>query len=79
MHLNYDLLLQQNQIGNNILFKVGPNPARQMIAEKVKFHTIIQGIKSIGKNNQISFHKTKDTAINNQISIIVSYTLNEKA
>ena len=48
-----------------------------MIGEIVTFHTIIQEIKSNGKNNQISFHKNKDTAVNNQISKIVRYTLNE--
>ena len=49
-----------------------------MIGEIVTFHTIIQGNKSIGKNNQIKIHDTKDTGIINQISIIVSYTCNEK-
>ena len=49
-----------------------------MIGDIVTFHTIIQGDKSIGKNNQIKIHETKDTAVINQISIIVSYTLNEK-
>ena len=58
--------------------KVGNKKVRQMVGEIVTFHTIIQGNKSIGKNNQINFHKTKDTAVINQISIIVSYTLNEK-
>ena len=58
--------------------KVGTNQLRQMFPQIVPFHTIIQGLKPIGKNIQISFHETKDTAVNNQISIIVSYTLNEK-
>ena len=49
-----------------------------MIEEIVTFQTLIQGNKLIGKNNQIKIHKTKDTAVINQISIIVSYTLNEK-
>ena len=49
-----------------------------MVGEIVTFHTIIQGNKLIGKNNQIDFHETKDTAIINQISIIVSYPCNEK-
>ena len=49
-----------------------------MIGEIITFHIIIQGNKSIGKNNQIKIHKTKDTAIINQISIIVRHTCNEK-
>ena len=49
-----------------------------MIGEIVTFHTIIQGNKSIVKNNQIKFQETKDKAVINQISIIVSYTCNEK-
>ena len=49
-----------------------------MIGEIVTFHTIIQGIKLIEKNNQINFHKTKDTAVINQFFMIVSYTFNEK-
>ena len=49
-----------------------------MIEEIVTFQTLIQGNKLIGKNNQIKIHKTKDTAVINQISIIVSYTFNEK-
>ena len=53
------------------MIKVGTNQLRQTIGEKVICHLI-------GKNNQISFHKTKDIAVNNQISIIVSHTLNEK-
>ena len=53
------------------MIKVGTNQLRQTIGEKVICHLI-------GKNNQISFHETKDTAVNNQISIIVSHTLNEK-
>ena len=58
--------------------KVGNKYVRQTIGEIVTFHTIIQGNKSIGKNNQINFHETKDTAVNNHISIILSYTFNEK-
>ena len=55
-----------------------------MIGEIVTFHTIKKGNKSIGKivpsvqNNQIKIHDTKGTAVINQISIIVSYTYNEK-
>ena len=55
-----------------------------MIGEIVTFHTIIQGNKSIWKivpsvqNNQIKIHDTKYTAVINQISIVVSYTCNEK-
>ena len=49
-----------------------------MIGDIISFHTIIQGNKLIGKNNQIKIHKTKDTVVINQISIIVSYTFNEK-
>ena len=49
-----------------------------MVGEIVTFHTIIQGNKSIGEKNQIKIHNTKDTAVINQISIIVSYTFNEK-
>ena len=55
-----------------------------MIGEIVTLHTIIQGDKSIWKivpsaqNNQIKIHDTKDTAVINQISIIVSYTCNEE-
>ena len=47
-------------------------------------HTIIQGYKSIGtivpsvQNNQINIHVNKDTRVINQISIMVSYTCNEK-
>ena len=53
-----------------------------MIKGIVTFHTIIQG--NIGKivpsvqNNQIKIHDTKDTAVINQILIIVNYTCNEK-
>ena len=39
-----------------------------MIGEIVTFHTIIQGNKLIGKNNQIKIHKTKYTGAINQIS-----------
>ena len=49
-----------------------------MIGEIVTFHTIIQGNKSIEKNNQNKIHDTNNTAVKNQISIIVSYTCNEK-
>ena len=55
-----------------------------MIGEIVTLHTIIQGNKLIWKivpsvqNNQIKIHDTEDTGIINQISIIVSYTCNEK-
>ena len=64
--------------------KVGNKEVRQMIGEIVRLYTVIKGNKSIGKivpsvqNNQIKNHVTKDTAAINQISIIVSYTLNEK-
>ena len=55
-----------------------------MMGEIVRLYTIIQGNKYIGKivpsvqNNQIKNDHTKDTAVINQISIIDSYTFNEK-
>ena len=49
-----------------------------MIGEIVIFHTIIQGNISLEKHNQIKIYDTKDTAVINQFSTIVSYTCNEK-
>ena len=55
-----------------------------MLVEIATMHTIIQGNKLIGiivhsvQNNQLKIHVTKDTGVINQISIIVSYTFNEK-
>ena len=56
-----------------------------MIGEIVTTHAIIQGNKFIGKivpsvqNNQIKKNpNTKDAGVINQISLIVSYTCNEK-
>ena len=55
-----------------------------MIKKVVRLYIIIQGNKLIYKivpsvqNNQIKNHEIKDTVVINQISIIVSYTINEK-
>ena len=58
--------------------KVENKKVRQMIGEIVTFQTIIQGNKLIRKNNLMNFYETKNTAVINHISIIVSYTFNEK-
>ena len=53
------------------MINVGTNQLRQTIGEIVICHLI-------QKNNQILFHETKDTAVINQLSIIVSHNSNEK-